>query len=285
MISSNINKIKTNTLITLTKKSINREGETNNYIFCNKCNTILGFELKYLDNNENESYEKIKEINYYLLKKNIKERKNKTIIINLISFKENLLKNIKGELTEIFKDINNINIKINLIPLTKQNYENFSQFYHKKEFDFTFIVHKMEGRIFLLGKNGYFNEVENCLIKKQNSNIFFILISNEINTSENKTILEELIYKGGEERLEKYYKNDRIIFLDNYQIKEDINKKKIWFINKIKDIYGKNNKEYSNNGYYIKTERNIYVTDKRKIDNLIEYLNNKSKKNNSGCFS
>ena len=193
---------------------------------------------------------------------------------------------IKEELTEIFKDIiNNINIKINLTPLTKQNFENFSQFYHKKEFDFTFIIHKMEGRIFLLGKNGYFNEVENCLIKKQNSNIFFILISNENNDTENKKIVEELIYKGGEERLEKYYKNDRIIFLDNYELKEDINKKKVWFINKIKEIYGNDNKEYINNGYYMKTERNIYVADKRKIDNLIEYLNKKKKKNNSGCFS
>ena len=283
MISSNINKIKTNTLITLTKKPIIREGETNNYIFCNKCNTILGFELKYLENNENESHDKVQEINYYLLKKNIKERKNKSIIINLISFKENLLKNIKGELTEIFNDIKNINVKINLTPLTKQNFENFSQFYHKKEFDFTFIIHKMEGRIFLLGKNGYFNEVENCLIKKQNSNIFFVLISNEINDSENKTILEELIYRGGEERLEKYYKNDRIIFLDNYQLKEDIIKKKLWFINKIKDIYGNDNN--INKGYYMKIERNIYVADKRKIDNLIEYLNNKDKKSNSGCFS
>ena len=286
MISSNINKIKTNTLITLTKKPITKEGETNNYIFCNKCNTILGFELKYLENDENVSYDKLQEINYYLLKKNIKERKNKSIIINLISFKENLLKMIKEELTEIFKDIiNNINIKINLTPLTKQNFENFSQFYHKKEFDFTFIIHKMEGRIFLLGKNGYFNEVENCLIKKQNSNIFFILISNENNDTENKKIVEELIYKGGEERLEKYYKNDRIIFLDNYELKEDINKKKVWFINKIKEIYENDNKEYINNGYYMKTERNIYVADKRKIDNLIEYLNNKDRKNNSGCFS
>ena len=143
----------------------------------------------------------------------------------------------------------------------------------------------MEGRIFLLGKNGYFNEVENCLIKKQNSNIFFILISNEINEAENIKILEELIFKGWEERLEKYYKNDRIVFLDNCELKEDINKKKVWFINKIKDIYGTDNKEYINNGYYTKTERNIYVADKRKIDNLIEYLNNKDRKSNIRCFS
>ena len=83
----------------------------------------------------------------------------------------------------------------------------------------------MEGRIFLLGKNGYFNAVENCLLKKQNSNLYFILVSNEVDKNENNKIIEELINKGGEEELEKYYQNDRIIFLDNYGIKEDVEKK------------------------------------------------------------
>jgi hypothetical protein len=285
MVSFNINKVKNNTLITLTKKSITRKDDSNNYIFCNKCNTILGFELKNTENDDKESNNKLQETNFYLLKKNIKERKNKSININLISFKDNLLKIVKEELNKIFKEDNNINIKINLTPLTKQNFEDFSQFYKKKEFDFTFIIHKMEGRIFLLGKNGYFNAVENCLIKKQNSNLFFILISNEVDENQNRKIIEELIYQGGEERLEKYYKNERLLFLDNYQIKEDIIKKKDWFFNKIKQIYGNDGHEHIKDNYYIKCERNIYVVDKRKIDNVIEYLNNREKKSNSGCFS
>ena len=287
MIHENINKVKTNTLITLTRKSLTRTEDSNNYIFCRKCNTILGFELKHQKNEDKETYNgPPNEIYYYLLKKNIKERKNNNVNINLISFKEHLLNNIKEELIIAFKEINNINININLTPLTKQNFEDFSQFYHKKEFDFTFIIHKMEGRIFLLGKNGYFNAVENCLIKKQNSNLFFVLISNEIDEEENKKIIEELIVQGGEERLEKYYKNDRMIFLDNYELKEDLAKKKDWFINKIKQIYGNDNLDiYNKNDCYIKCERNIYVTDKRKIDNMIEYLNNKEKKGGSGCFS
>ena len=284
----NINKVKTNTLITLTKKSMtNTEDSNNYYIFCNKCNTILGFELKHItnekDENENDNKDS-NEYNCYFLKKNIKERKNKNININLISFKENLLNSIKEELNQIFNEIKNINIKINLTPLTKQNFEDFSQFYKKNQFDFTFVIHKMEGRIFLLGNNGYFNAVENCLIKKQNSNLFFVLLSNEVDDNENKKIIEELIYKGGEERLEKYYKNDRIIFIDNYEIKQDINKKKEWFIDKIKDIYGNENNNNINK-YYIQSERNAYVVDKRKIDNMIEYLNNQDKKGHSGCFS
>ena len=287
MIPWNINKRKTNSLITITRKTVTKD-ESNNYIYCNKCNIILGFELKKSDDDMDNDDNKNNNI-FYLLKKNIKERNNRNVNINLISFKENLLKTIKEEFDNIFKDIKNINIQINLTPLSKQNFEEFSKFYKKKEFDFTFIIHKMEGRIFLLGKNGYFNAVENCLIKKENSNLFFILISNEVDDAENKKIIEELIYQGEEERLEKYYKNNRIIFLDNFQIKKDLNNKKDWFVNKIKQIFGNDNNEneynYKRSNYYIECEKNIYVADKRKIDNMIEYLNNKEKGLHTGCFS
>ena len=181
--------MKASTLITLSKKPINKSNDSNNYIFCSRCDSILGFELKYFQNKENSNSKNINDNNSYLLKKNIKERKNKNIHINLISFKENLLKTIKEEFNEIFKCMNNIKIKITLTPITKQNFEDFSKFYKKKEFDFTFIIHKMEGRIFLLGKNGYFNSVENCLLKKQNSNLFFILVSNEVDKKENNKII------------------------------------------------------------------------------------------------
>lgn len=288
MISENINKIRTNSSITLSKKSMKKIDDSNNYIFCNNCNALLGFDLKYFKDEENEqkTYNiKIpKEINYYLMKKNIKERKNKEIIINLISFKESLLKNIKNELNNIFSDVKNINIKINLTPLTKQNFEDFPKFYKKKEFDFTFVIHKMEGRIFLLGKNGYFNAVENCLTQKQNLNLFFILISNEINDDENNKIIEELIFEGGEERLEKYYKKDKIIFLDNYNLENDIKNKKEWFISKIKKIYENGNSNENKNRHYIKGEKIMNINDKRKIDSMIEYLSNREKKG-LGCFS
>ena len=226
MIFANINKVKTNNLITLSKKPTNKSNDSNNYIFCNRCETILGFELKYYQNRENDNIKNQNENNTYLLKKNIKERKDKNININLISFKENLLQIVKEELDKIFKAIKNIKINISITPITKQNFEDFSKFYKKKEFDFTFIIHKMEGRIFLLGKNGYFNSVENCLLKKQNSNLYFVLVSNEVDKKQNNKIIEELINKGGEEGLEKYQNNNRIFFLDNYEIKEDIEKNK-----------------------------------------------------------
>ena len=155
--------MKTNTLITLTKKSTtkNLDDLNNYYIYCNKCNSLLGFVLKNIQNEAEDENNKNnnKEYNYYLLKKNIKERNNRNIVINLISFKENLLNSINEELNNIFKDILNIHIKINLSPLTKENFEDFSKFYKKSQFDLTFVIHKMVGRIFLLGNNGYFNGV------------------------------------------------------------------------------------------------------------------------------
>lgn len=284
MIFANINKVKTNNLITLSKKPTNKSNDSNNYIFCNRCETILGFELKYYQNRENDNIKNQNENNTYLLKKNIKERKDKNININLISFKENLLQIVKEEFDKIFKAIKNIKINISITPITKQNFEDFSKFYKKKEFDFTFIIHKMEGRIFLLGKNGYFNSVENCLLKKQNSNLYFVLVSNEVDKKQNNKIIEELINKGGEEGLEKYYNNNRIIFLDNYEIKEDIEKNKDWFINILNDIYGNNNRDFNKDKYYVKSDKNVYLLDKRKIDGMIEYLNNRESRGH-GCFS
>ena len=284
MIFANINKVKTNNLITLSKKPTNKSNDSNNYIFCNRCETILGFELKYYQKRENDNIKNQNENNTYLLKKNIKERKDKNININLISFKENLLQIVKEELDKIFKAIKNIKINISITPITKQNFEDFSKFYKKKEFDFTFIIHKMEGRIFLLGKNGYFNSVENCLLKKQNSNLYFVLVSNEVDKKQNNKIIEELINKGGEEGLVKYYNNNRIIFLDNYEIKEDIEKNKDWFINILNDIYGNNNRDFNKDKYYVKSDKNIYLLDKRKIDGMIEYLNNRESRGH-GCFS
>ncbi len=276
--------MKTNSLISLSKKPVNKSNDSNNYIFCNRCDIILGFELKYYQTKENINNKNTNDNNTYLLKKNIKERKNKHININLISFKENLLKTVKEELIEIYKILNNIKIKISLTQITKQNFEDFSKFYKKKEFDFTFIIHKMEGRIFLLGKNGYFNAVEECLLKKNNSNLFFILVSNEVDKNENNKIIEELIDKGGEEGLEKYYKNDRILFLDNYEIKDDIEKNKDWFINIINNVFGNSNRDFNKDKYYVKSDKNVYVLDKRKIDGMIEYLNNRESKGH-GCFS
>ena len=73
MIFANINKVKTNNLISLSKKPVNKSSDTNSYIFCNRCDSILGFELKYYQNKENSNSNNAHEINSYLLPKNVGE--------------------------------------------------------------------------------------------------------------------------------------------------------------------------------------------------------------------
>ena len=64
MIFANINKVKTNSLISLSKKPSNKSNDTNNYIFCIRCESILGFELKYYQNKENY-YQIFFELKFY----------------------------------------------------------------------------------------------------------------------------------------------------------------------------------------------------------------------------
>ena len=250
------------------------------YLFCAHCDVLIGF-VACDKNNINKT--NINE--YYFLKKNVKLRQNKLLNINLVSLKESLLSNIKEELTALLnKKELNFNINLNLFKKDGDN----EKFYKKSQFDITFIVHKMEGRIFLLGKNGYFNNLERTLKLKQNSNIYFILVSNEINENINNNTIEELIKEGGEKELEKYYVNNRIIFLDNLNIKNDFVNKQDWFWNNIIQIYsmnyiGSGYKEL-NEGYYDKRDEERYINDKIEIINMFRFLNDKTNLFNN-CFS
>ena len=275
--------IKENQMISLNSTNINYDNNIYQmqYLFCKHCNVLIGF-VK-CDKNNNFNSENINE--YYFLKKNIKLRQNKLLNINLISFKESLLNNIKEELSLLLNKCG-LNFKINLNLFKKDGVN--EKFYKKSQFDITFIIHKMEGRIFLLGKNGYFNNLEKILKLKQNSNIYFILISNEINENINNNTIKELIIEGGEKELEKYYKNKRIIFLDNLNIKNDFVIKKDWFWNNIVQIYSMN---YIGSGhmelneeYYEKRDEERYTNDKNEIINMYRFLNNKTNYFND-CFS
>ena len=72
--------------------------------------------------------------------------------------------------------------------------------------------------------------------------------------------------------------------MDNCDIENDIKNKKEWFISKIKKIYENGNTSENKNRHYIKGEKIMNISDKRKIDSMIEYLNNREKKG-LGCFS
>ena len=193
--------------------------------------------------------------NYYFIKSMIKARKSKEFFLELISIKSELLKEFKSNLDSIFK--NNI---VNVI----------------------FIIHKIEGRIFLLGKNGYYNNVIQTLKKRFTNNIFFILLVNEKNNIKNKKMIEDLIEKGGEEDLKSFYNNNRIIFINNYNYKQEILKLREFWINIIHNNYSIISKF---NEFFENESLDAYTNDKIIIDKMANYLINKEDNFINRCFN
>lgn len=81
------------------------------------------------------------------------------------------------------------------------------------------IVHKIEGRVFLLGKNGFYNTVINEFNKKHNQNIYFILLFKEIEekcTEEYYNgMIDDLINKGDQGDLKSFKEANRIICIND----------------------------------------------------------------------
>lgn len=161
---------------------------------------------------------------FFFLKRKIKIRRAKCIEIDLISLKDNLLNNIQEEILKMFSGIeSNLNVNITKIKKEKNNLDIFEA--KKKQFDFTFIIHKIEGRLFLLGKNGFYNKIVEELRRKINRNIFFILvfqnITEESNDSFINSILNDLIQKGEQQDLIWFKKNNHIFFINDFNFKDD----------------------------------------------------------------
>ena len=215
------------------------------------------------------------EDNYYFLKSKTKVRKQKQISCNLISLKEDLLNIFNDKINEIVKKTN-LNISIFKNQIFKNNLDKFSA-YKKKQFDLTLIIHKIEGRVFLLGKNGYYNKVIEVLNLKYTNNIYFILLVKEHNENENKKMILELINNGDEKELKPFYENNKIIFLDNYDLNNDINKKEKLFLNLFEDIYYNIKSNLNNNKLEEKCEiekEEQYNKDKNTIDDFANYIVN-----------
>lgn len=209
----------------------------------------------------------------------IKTRKSKQLFLELISIKSELLKEFKSDLDSIYKN-NIVNVDIN-IHLIKKDSISFDD-YTKKRFDIIFIIHKIEGRIFLLGKNGYYNNVIKTLKKRFTNNIFFILLVNEKDNKKNKKMIEELIEKGGEEDLKPFYENERIIFINNYNYKEGIlNSKDFW----IKIIHNNYLLKPVKTEFFENESKEAYNNDKLIIDQMANYLINKEDNFINRCFN
>ena len=234
------------------------------YVKCNRCNFLIGLLLKE---------------NYYFIKSMIKTRKSKQFFLELISIKSELLKEFKSNLDSIYQNnIINVNINTHLIKKDSTSFDDYT----KKRFDIIFIIHKIEGRIFLLGKNGYYNNVIETLKKRFTNNIFFILLVNEKDSLKNKKMIEDLIEKGCEEELKTFYNYNRIIFINNYNYKQEILNLRNFWIDLIHNNYSIISKF---NGFFESQSTDAYINDKIIIDKMANYLINQEDNFINRCFN
>ena len=87
----------------------------------------------------------------------------------------------------------------------------------------------------------------------------------------------ELINNGDEKELKPFYENNKIIFLDNYDLSNDINKKEKLFLNLFEDIYYNIKSNLNNNKLEEKCEiekEEQYNKDKNTIDDFANYIVN-----------
>ena len=198
-----------------------------------------------------------------LLKKNIKIRPPKTIELSLLGLKIELLNKIKEEVGKI--NTQGIKVNITVDKRTKDNIDKYKC--SKKNNDITFIVHKIEGRAFLLGKNGFYNKVVEVLKKKNNHNIYFILVIKEDDDKIRKAMIEDLINKGGQKELDYYYKNNRIVFINDFNIETDFANKKDFFINLFKTNYDNTKSK----GEYLQEDEDEMKKELELINKVIGY--------------
>ena len=241
------------------------------YLKCIKCKLLIGCLI---------------DDNFYFLKSKIKVKKEKEISCNLVSLKEELLNIFNDKLCDILKKTN-INFSIYKNQIFKNSLDKFSS-YKKKQFDITFIIHKIEGRVFLLGNNGYYNKIIEVLNLKYTNNIFFILLVKEYNEIENNKMIQELIINGGEKELKSFYDKNKIMFLDNYDLENNIKKNEHLFINLFEDLFYNYPillKEEIDEKCEVEKEEQ-YIKDKNSIDDLVNYISNGGQNNFFGkCFN
>ena len=161
---------------------------------------------------------------------------------------------IKPEKLEIIQKIlnsiltctskNKPNFKFFILKQNKESLQNFKS--NSKEIsnlDFLIIIHKVEGRLFLLGRNGFYNKVCDQMLNK--TNIFFILlyksiyvehIEDDLNSYDQclpsqfqKESINNLINKGDQKDLKIYTDQNKIICLDEEKLENDIKRRKKYF--------------------------------------------------------
>ena len=209
------------------------------FLFCKQCNLLLGAKYAVVNAvNDNDSGNSSsnrknglecscrKEVQYILLKKKIKIKQSKELLCNVIGLKQELLFTVKDNLNLIINDTSMLYPSIKWV-INKETKSSLNEYVPKKsQNDINIIIHKVEGRLFLLGKNGYYNTLINNLNTKYHHNVYFVLVIKEIeddNKEESFTqILNDLICKGGQERLGYYREHNKILCVNDFNLEHDV---------------------------------------------------------------
>jgi len=162
------------------------------------------------------------------------------------------------------------------------------------------ILHKMEGRLFLVGRNGFYNKLYEELYQLVKGNFFFLLNYKKLNSDnsldEQTEVLNNLITKGDQEQLQIFKEENKIIFIDDEKTFEDLEKFKMYFLNLFYRKFTINSKDtndneaenaresekiLSKNTNFINSQHRQFTNDEYLlIDQLIIKLKNKILKEN-----
>lgn len=216
------------------------------FLFCKQCNLLIGAKYAVVNavsdsdssyNNSNSSKDGLacscrKEMKYMLLKKKIKIKQSKELLCNVIGLKQELLFTVKDNMNVIINEHIHEHDTSMLYPsikwvINKETKSSLNEYVPKKsQNDINIIIHKVEGRLFLLGKNGYYNALINNLNTKYHHNVYFVLVIKEIeddNKEESFTqILNDLICKGGQEQLGYYREHNKILCVNDFNLEHDV---------------------------------------------------------------
>ncbi len=178
------------------------------------------------------------------------------------------------------------------------------------EIDCAYIIHKNEGRLFLLGRNGFYNKLIEDLFPKLcikyiiiDGRVAIVLINN-FNT-DTDDIIDKLVLKGDQKSLQ-LFQNEHKFFLinddilDNLGIEEDFPCLNLLFCYQQISHLGKNSYLMERKNHLKKAENSIDSNDNflikkegpkinEELDNKIKtfvqnYENIKSGKSNKLCF-
>jgi hypothetical protein len=107
-------------------------------------------------------------------------------------------------------------------------------FKSEENFDFVFIFHKIEGRTFLLGRNGFYNKLKEKLYKKCFGRVYFCLIFKFQSDEEKFQALDELIIKGDQNELLEFKDENKILFFNEEDFEEELLKCEVF---KLSNLY------------------------------------------------